>query len=54
MTLVTSSDYIALTKFMTLYGGLYMVQIMNIWQVDFKPQKWERAIQNVIFHDIVS
>jgi len=30
MTLVTSSDYIALIKFMTLYIRLYMVQIMNI------------------------
>ena len=54
MTLVTSSDYIALIKFMTLYIRLYMVQIMNIWQEGFKPQKWERDIQNVIFHDIVS
>jgi len=30
MTLVTSSDYIALIKFMTLYRGFYMVQIMSI------------------------
>jgi hypothetical protein len=39
---ITSSDYTTLSKFMTVYRDLYMVQIMNIWQEDFKHRnvKW--------------